>query len=133
MSLIISEASIKTILEKGHINIPTVIQGHAWECLWPTNSLLEHGASVKTRETLKLALTAVFWVCRHQAPNCLAAQSPPQQALQLRLLRSLEICALICLPKKAARAEQVHKQQLLKKGAPTRTLSLIVQDMSLVV
>lgn len=82
MSLIISEASRNTILEKGHINIPTVIQGHAWECLWLTNSLLEHGASVKTRETLKLALTAVFWVCRHQAPDCLAAQSPPEQALQ---------------------------------------------------
>lgn len=37
MSLIISEASINTILEKGHINIPTVIQEHAWECLWLTN------------------------------------------------------------------------------------------------
>lgn len=50
MSLIISEASINTILEKGHINIPTVTQGHAWECLRLTNSLLEYRASVKTRK-----------------------------------------------------------------------------------
>lgn len=31
MSLIISEASVKTILEKGHINIPTATQGHAYD------------------------------------------------------------------------------------------------------
>lgn len=84
---------------------------HGLQTAWNT----EHGASVKTRETLKLALTAVFWVCRHQAPNCSVSSWAGAAAQQLRLLRSLEIRALICLPKKAARAEQVHRQQLLKK------------------
>lgn len=74
MSLIISEASINTILEKGHINIPTVTQGHAWECLWLTNSLLEYMASIKSRIS-KISPSSCVLVLQATIPQFLSCSA----------------------------------------------------------